>query len=205
MTRLTLLASAASLTALPVIAQTEDGAAQQPADPAQMEGTASQAQQGETGEMEGMGGSMEQNAQSESDTRSATGTETDYASGVVEGGDISSMVRTSQMVGGTVYSVAGGNFDEGDWEATERVAQISESWSEIGTVTDVVLSPDGQQVGLVVSHGGFLDIGDQTVLFTMEDVRRVLGDGNNSEEINFVTRLTEDELETLPEVDENWW
>ena len=75
----------------------------------------------------------------------------------------------------------------------------------VGNITDVVLSPDGQQVGLIVSHGGFLDIGDDTVLLNMDEVRRIGTLDALDGDFNYVTRMTEDQIEGMQEVEENWF
>jgi hypothetical protein len=124
----------------------------------------------------------------------------DYESGRM-GQNLDNMLRTSEMTGADVYVIEQEWTDE-EWAATEVFDEVGSEWEDAGDVTDVVLSPDGQAAGIVVSHGGFLDIGDDTVLLSMKDVRRIDAGG---ETVAYVTNMTEESLENMPEVEENWW
>lgn len=173
MTRLTLLASAATLAAAPVFAQSND----------------------------------EQNADMQAQgSGDRTMAESDYGSGTMGPDMLDNMIRTSNIVGGDVYAVdVDDGWTEDEWNEMEFVESPGENWEDIGNITDVVLSPDGRQVGLIVSHGGFLDIGDDTVLLTMDDVRRIGTVDALDGDFNYVTRLTEDQIEQMEEVEENWF
>ena len=57
-------------------------------------------------------------------------------------------------------------------------------------------------IGIVGEVGGFLDIGDKHVLISIDDVNLVPVD---DETYAFLTRLNEEQLEELPEVDEGFW
>ena len=173
MTRFTLLATAATLAAAPVFAQSTE-----------TEGSDMQAQS--------MGEEM--SARSE------------YGSGTMGSERLEDMIRTSNIVGGDVYAVdVEDEWAEEEWNELDFVDSMDDGWENVGNITDVVLSPDGQQVGLIVSHGGFLDIGDDTVLMTMDDVRRIGTIDALDGDFNYVTRMTEDQIEQMTEVEENWF
>lgn len=127
-------------------------------------------------------------------------TDTGYASGRL-GENLDNMLRTSEITDADVYAVQETWSDE-EWTADKVFDEIGADWQDVGDVTDVVLSPDGTAVGIVVSHGGFLDIGDDTVLLSTQDVRRV---DDGSGEIAYVANMTEENIESMPEVEENWW
>ncbi|MBD3626375.1 MAG: PRC-barrel domain-containing protein, partial [Rhodobacteraceae bacterium] len=74
--------------------------------------------------------------------------------------------------------------------------------NDIGEIEDVVLSHDGQLKGIVAEVGGFLDIADKHVMLEVKDMKLVPVD---DVEYAIVTRMTEEELEQLPEVDEGFW
>jgi len=141
------------------------------------------------------------------DTGNDTGmTDTDYPSGTVGTEELENMLRASNIIGGDVFAVDVANeWTDDEWSELDFVDRRDTDWEDIGNITDVVLSPDGQRVGLIVSHGGFLDIGDDTVLLTMEDIRRVGTVGEIDGNYNYVTRMTEEQIEDLQEVEENWW
>jgi sporulation protein YlmC with PRC-barrel domain len=133
-------------------------------------------------------------------------TDNEYLSGTVGNAELENMLRASNIIGGDVFAVdVADEWSEQEWSELDFVERRDTDWEDIGNITDVVLSPDGQRVGLIVSHGGFLDIGDDTVLLTMEDIRRVGTVGEIDGNYNYVTRMTEDQIEDLQEVEENWW
>jgi hypothetical protein len=178
MTRITLLASVATLVAAPVFAQDQSDA--------QMENGEQMAQENGQTEQSQMDGEQ-------------------YASGTMSADRLENMIRTSEIVGGDVYAVDRNEWTDADWADVEVIDEVGANWEDIGNITDVVLSPDGMQVGLIVSHGGFLDIGDDTVLLTMDDVRRLGRTEDMGGDYNYVTRLTEEEIENMQEVEENWF
>ena len=192
MTRFTLLASVAALAATPAFADNHgDGS-----DQAQMNGD--QMEQSQSAESMGDNGGATRADQTMNEEAGVA--DIDYESGRM-GPNLDNMLRTSEMTGADVYVI------EQEWTDEERVApevfdEVGSEWEDAGDVTDVVLSPDGQAAGIVVSHGGFLDIGDDTVLLSMKDVRRIDAGG---EPVAYVTNMTEESLENMPEVEENWW
>ena len=101
----------------------------------------------------------------------------------------------------SVYTLE--TYDENEWLETEYYDTIGTEWDQIGNITDVALSADGQMTGIIVETGGFLDIGDNHVLVRLDDVRLVNTGGTES--YSYVTRMTEEELQNLPEVGANWW
>ena len=90
--------------------------------------------------------------------------------------------------------------DSADW-GTERPAD----WNQIGEVDDVVLSADGQVMGYTADIGGFLGLGEHTVLLSPEAVRLVDFDEATlwGDTAVFATNYTEEELEALPEFDDD--
>lgn len=84
----------------------------------------------------------------------------------------------------------------------QQYTQVGENWNNIGSIEDVVLSKDGQMTGIVAEIGGFLGIGDTQVLIPVNDVSLVPSDDGN---YAFVTRLSEDQLKELPDVDDGFW
>jgi len=220
MTRFTLLASVATLAAMPAFAQSNDDAGSSNMSDGQMtqddgtQGAQNDGQMSEQGQMAGDSGQggdaeMANDGGSASDMASDSGSEMasdeSYQSGKVGARELENMIRTSQIEGGQVYAVDRDDWSAEDWSNTEVVDERGDNWESIGNITDVVLSPDGQQIGLIVSHGGFLDIGDDTVLLNMEEVRRLAPEDGSSANYSYVTRMTEEEIENMPEVEENWW
>jgi hypothetical protein len=119
--------------------------------------------------------------------------------------DMANLIRTRDITGGPIYSIAA-NYDEATWGDTAGSMDAfdvnSDGVNQIGEIEDVVLDRQGQMVGLVAEVGGFLDIGDKHVVVPVEDLRLVAVDDRTYQ---YVTRLSEEQLEELPGVDEGFW
>ncbi|SHI56475.1 PRC-barrel domain-containing protein [Wenxinia saemankumensis] len=114
--------------------------------------------------------------------------------------DRAELIRTRDITGGNVYTMNPAD-DEG-WSPNTAYDGVGEGWNNIGEIEDVVLDTNGQMIGIVAEVGGFLDIGDKHVLVSTGDVNLVAVDDAT---YAFVTRLSEEELEQLPDVDEGFW
>ncbi|SFP27243.1 PRC-barrel domain-containing protein [Tranquillimonas alkanivorans] len=110
-----------------------------------------------------------------------------------------SLMRASLLLDGTIY--APGESQTEDWTVGEDLLAMPADWEEVGEIEDVALSTDGTIAGIVADVGGFLGIGENTILLPIEDLRAVRVAG----EFYYITRLTEEQLEELPEVDESTW
>lgn len=67
---------------------------------------------------------------------------------------------------------------------------------QVGEVEDVVVSEDGSETGLVVSVGGFWDIGDKDIYVDLDDVAM------RADQVIWETMVGEEELQDLPEYNE---
>ncbi|PWJ18092.1 PRC-barrel domain-containing protein [Jannaschia seohaensis] len=116
--------------------------------------------------------------------------------------DISELIRTRDITGAPVHSIAA-QYDETTWGETEGSWDAfdinGDGVNQIGEIEDVVLNPSGEKVGVVAEIGGFLDPGDKHVMVEVGDVRLVAIDDAN---YAYVTRLSEEQLESLESVDE---
>ncbi|CTQ31786.1 PRC-barrel domain-containing protein [Jannaschia rubra] len=122
--------------------------------------------------------------------------------------DMSDLIRSRDITGGPVYSIAN-NYDENTWlDLNDRDSYgynnygYGTDYNQIGEIEDVILDKGGQMVGIVAEVGGFLDIGDKHVMVPVDDIRLVAVDDAS---YSYVTRLSEEQLEELPSVDEGWW
>lgn len=109
------------------------------------------------------------------------------------------LIRSRDITGGEIYTT--GAADD-EWSVGNQYDAIDSDWNEIGEIEDIVLSKDGQMVGLVAEVGGFLDIADKHVMISVPEVNLVAVDDAT---YAYVTRLSEEELEALPSVDEGFW
>lgn len=108
------------------------------------------------------------------------------------------LIRTRDITGGTIYALA----ETDTWDNTAPYSEVGADWTAIGEIEDIVLSRDGQMIGIVGEIGGFLDIGDKHVMISISDVSLVAVDDQS---YSYVTRLTEEQLEELEGVDEGFW
>ncbi|UWR27840.1 PRC-barrel domain-containing protein [Sulfitobacter sp. S223] len=92
--------------------------------------------------------------------------------------------------------------DDTVWANGEGYTEIDANWNKIGEISDVLLDKNGQMIAVLVGIGGFLGVGDRDVILPLENVRFAKGDDNT---YNYVTNLTKEELEKLPEVDSGIW
>ena len=123
--------------------------------------------------------------------------------------DMSGLIRTRDITGGPVYSI-GDNYDETTWMDVDdresygyqNYAYGTDEYRQIGEIEDIVLNENGQMVGIVAEIGGFLDIGDKHVMVPVADLRLEAVDDQT---YSYITRLTEEQLEELPSVDEGFF
>ena len=122
--------------------------------------------------------------------------------------DMDELIRTRDITGGPMYSIAQ-TYDEPTWTDREDVAaygyetfDYGGDYRQIGEIEDIVLDQGGQMIGIVAEVGGFLDIGDKHVMVPVEDLRLTAVDDQS---YSYVTRLSEEQLEALPAVDEGWF
>ena len=132
------------------------------------------------------------------ETGSAMGMSTRGLTGTQQ---IDDMLRASDIEDANIYAIDR-DYSDDEWNI-DMFDTVDSNWNEIGEVEDIVFSQDFKTVGLVVSAGGFLDIGDRNVVLSLNDVRRIATD--DGDDMGFVVRMTEEQLESLPEVEESWW
>ena len=118
----------------------------------------------------------------------------------VVGRDDADLIRSGDIIGGSVYSTAEG-YGEGAWPGID-FEEEGVDWNRIGEIEDIVLKPSGELVGVVAEIGGVLDIGDKHVLLRLGDVHLVPAEGRGH---SVVTRFSEVELREMPGVDQGWW
>lgn len=100
------------------------------------------------------------------------------------------LAQTYQAVEDETLNVEPFNITVGDLDDMDVV---NAQGDEIGEVEDVLME-GGEIAGVAVEVGGFLGIGDKTVVVPLDQLS-LQGD-------DLVTNLTEEELEALPEWDD---
>ncbi len=110
------------------------------------------------------------------------------------------LIRTRDLTGGAVYTM--NEADDEGWDDANNFGSVGPDWNEIGEIEDIVLDKDGQMQGVVAEVGGFLDMGDKHVFVHVDDVHLVPIDDRK---YVLVTRMNEEQMEELPDIDEGFW
>ena len=111
------------------------------------------------------------------------------------------LISASQIEDGAVYRLEV-TPDDTVWTSGGSYSTVDADWSKIGEISEVLLDQNGHMIAVLAEIGGFLGIGDRDVILPLESVRFVKGEDKT---YNYVTNLTEQELESLPEVDDDIW
>lgn len=109
------------------------------------------------------------------------------------------MLTAEAIQDADVYSL-GQTYDQAFWDSGEPFGQVAGGWVEIGEVEDLVLDAEAKVVGVTVDVGGFLGIGDSTVLLPVADLRLVRMP--DDDEFILVTRMSREQIEAAEEVGE---
>ncbi len=112
----------------------------------------------------------------------------------------SNLIRGDVLEDGNIYSVEAG-IEQAEFEGA-TFTRIETAWDDVGDIDDLVLDTSGQLVAVVAEIGGFMGLGDRDVLLPIADVAIVKGENG---EVAYVTRLSQEELSQLPEVQEGFW
>jgi hypothetical protein len=110
------------------------------------------------------------------------------------------LIRSRDIPGGSVYTT--NQADDEGWDPELMYETVDSNWNEIGEIEDLVLSKEGQVIGIVAEIGGFLDIADKHVVISVQDLNLVAVDDAT---YTYVTRFNEEELESMEGVDEGFW
>ena len=97
-----------------------------------------------------------------------------------------------------VYALAE-TYDATFWDSGEPFGAVTGDWGEVGEVEDVLIDISGSVLGVTVEVGGFLGIGEKTVLIPLADMRLVQQPDDS--DLYIVTRLSNEQLEELPEIE----
>lgn len=91
------------------------------------------------------------------------------------------------------------------WRNSQTQLSGSDRWEDVGEIGDVVMSKQGEIRGVILDVGGFLGMGVRNVMVDIDELHFV-SEKDNPEEIDdyrVVTTMSKDELENLPEWDED--
>lgn len=95
--------------------------------------------------------------------------------------------------------------DQLRWTSSDTFLADRDNWEDVGAIDDIVMTMDGDIRGVLLDIGGFLGFGARTVMIDIEDLYFVSDDSDPEEigDFSVVISMTEEELEALPEWDED--
>lgn len=87
---------------------------------------------------------------------------------------------------------------EADVDMTAEMNEVDADWDDIGEISDLVLTKDGQVEAVLVDIGGFLGMGEKTVAVSMDQLK-IVRDGDSENEYFTVLKADKAALENAPE------
>ncbi|RGP38329.1 PRC-barrel domain containing protein [Pseudotabrizicola alkalilacus] len=118
----------------------------------------------------------------------AMATNSPYLAGVNNG------VRASDFIGKTIYVTE----QDTSTMPVEALAAADASWENAGSISDMIITLDGETQAVLADFGGFLGIGQKTVALSMDDLVMV-PDSSSADDYFIVFHGTRAALEGAPE------
>ena len=113
--------------------------------------------------------------------------------------------RASEFAGTTLFAIdpqaVSGTQGQPRWNSSEQVLGARENWQKVGEINDTILSQDGAVRGVLVDVGGFLGIGERTVLIDINDLYFVPNaeTANDPDDFYAVAGLTREQMGEMPQ------
>ena len=92
------------------------------------------------------------------------------------------------------------------WTGSDTFLAGRDSWQDVGSIDDIVMTMDGEIRGVLLDVGGFLGFGTYQVMVDIEEIHFVTEDNGDAQDIDdffVVIAMSQDQLENLPEWDED--
>jgi len=86
---------------------------------------------------------------------------------------------------------------ETDVDPGAQINEVDKGWDDVGEISDLVLSKDGQLKAVLVDVGGFLGMGEKSVAVSMDQLR-VIRDGDSENDYFIVFTADKAALEAAP-------
>lgn len=89
------------------------------------------------------------------------------------------------------------------WDSSPTFAADRDAWENVGDISDMVITKDGDVRGILIDVGGFLGFGARTVMIDIDELYFVAdeSDPDALDDFFVVAALSKDQLEALPEWD----
>lgn len=86
---------------------------------------------------------------------------------------------------------------EVDVDTSAGLTEVDKDWDDVGEISDLVISQDGQVKAVLVDIGGFLGMGEKSVAVAMEQLS-VIRDGDSENDYFIVFKTDRAALENAP-------
>ncbi|WP_134679021.1 PRC-barrel domain-containing protein [Paracoccus ravus] len=86
---------------------------------------------------------------------------------------------------------------EADVDGSAAMNEVDENWDDVGEISDLVISKDGQVKAVLVDIGGFLGMGEKSVSVAMDQLM-VIRDGDSENDYFIVFKADRAALENAP-------
>ncbi|MGR3702027.1 MAG: PRC-barrel domain-containing protein [Paracoccaceae bacterium] len=90
------------------------------------------------------------------------------------------------------------------WESSTIFTENRDGWENVGNISDIVITQDGDVQGVLIDVGGFLGLGARTVMIDMSELYFVTNeaDAEGEDRYSVLVSLSKEQLEALPAWDE---
>lgn len=96
------------------------------------------------------------------------------------------------FIGKRLYAV------EAEIDVNATYNEVEQGWEDVGEISDLIISQDGQVQAVLVDIGGFLGLGERTVAVSMDDLQ-VIPDGDSQGEYFIAFTANREALEAARE------
>jgi sporulation protein YlmC with PRC-barrel domain len=139
------------------------------------------------------------------DTTRSSGDRAGISGGEADRSDRAAATSPANRTGADDMDRRTGNAAGRDGQSAAAHLAERENWDDIGSINDVVITRDGEIEGVIVDVGGFLGLGARSVKIDMDDLEFVRSEDGAAmgDDFYVVVSMSRDELEALPEWDED--
>lgn len=90
------------------------------------------------------------------------------------------------------------------WESSPIFTENRDAWENVGNISDIVITQDGDVQGVLIDVGGFLGLGARTVMIDMSELYFVTNeaDAEGEDRYSVLVSLSKEQLEAMPAWDE---
>lgn len=109
----------------------------------------------------------------------------------------------ARAIGGGAEGLDTAERDSLRWTSSDTFIAQRDSWENVGTIDDIVMTRDGEIRGILLDVGGFLGFGAHSVMVELDQLYFVSDEGaaEGIDDFFVVIAMSQEQLEALPEFD----